>query len=323
MFIAFIPPLLILDMNKDVPPKVSVIIPTYNDENVIHRSIESAINQSYTNIEIIVVDDGSADNTISVIKEYKEEINLLRHKENLGGSAARNSGICEASGDYLAFLDADDEWKREKLETQINYMLNRGFDISYTPVIHKRNESHSRLRKMFSNLLLQDDNQSKGPEGGSELIPKILNMEFDLGGSSTLVVSSDIVYKVGGFDPEFPRHQDWEFLIRLLKESQIGFLDEYLVIKYNTGSPPADKVADAKRLLFEKFSDEIREHTDKGVPIRKTHRFHLAKIYLSEGKFRKSYNYIELSDLCYERIIELTWLSYNGFINYWSRRDSI
>ena len=308
-------------MNGNTPPKASVIIPAYNDGHVIHRSIESAINQSYTNVEIIVIDDGSTDDTRSVVKQY-EEVNLLCHKENLGGSAARNSGIREASGDYLAFLDADDEWKREKLETQIDYMLNREFDISYTPVIHKRSESPSRLRKMFSNLLFQDDNQSKSLEGGSELIPKVLNMEFDLGGSSTLVVSSDIVNEVGGFDPEFPRHQDWEFLIRLLKKSQIGFLDEPLVIKYDTGSPPADKVADAKKLLFEKFSDEIREHTDKGVPIRKTHRFHLAKIYLSEGRFRKSYNYIELSDLSYERVIKLTWLSYNGFANYWSRRGS-
>jgi glycosyltransferase involved in cell wall biosynthesis len=114
-------------------PKVSVIIPVYNGEKFIKDSINSVLNQEYDNWECIVVDDGSTDGTASIIKEYEQIIYL--HQGNAGVAAARNLGIKKASGEYLAFLDADDVWSANKLLIQINYM-EANPDVGYSFTKH-------------------------------------------------------------------------------------------------------------------------------------------------------------------------------------------
>jgi glycosyltransferase involved in cell wall biosynthesis len=112
-------------------PKVSVIIPVYNGENHLDDSINSVLNQHYDNWECIVVDDGSTDGSASVIQKYEQVIYL--RQENAGVAAARNLGIEKSSGDYLAFLDADDIWDPGKLALQIRYMeTNRDVGYSFT-----------------------------------------------------------------------------------------------------------------------------------------------------------------------------------------------
>ena len=114
-------------------PKVSVIIPVYNGEKFIKDSINSVLNQEYDNWECIVVDDGSTDGTASIIKEHEQIIYL--HQGNAGVAAARNLGIKKASGEYLAFLDADDVWSANKLLIQINYM-EANPDVGYSFTKH-------------------------------------------------------------------------------------------------------------------------------------------------------------------------------------------
>ena len=104
---------------------VSVIIPTYNREKLVSRSIQSVLDQTYQDYEIIVVDDASIDNTEKVVKSFNDvRIRFLRSNLNKGGSAARNMGIIAANGEYIAFLDSDDEWLPEKLEKQISILKN-------------------------------------------------------------------------------------------------------------------------------------------------------------------------------------------------------
>ena len=98
--------------------KISVIIPTYNRGNMIERAVRSVLNQTYNNIEVIVVDDGSTDNTEEVIKDIKDTSVIYIKEANAGACVARNKGIDVSSGDYIAFLDSDDEWFPEKLEIQ-------------------------------------------------------------------------------------------------------------------------------------------------------------------------------------------------------------
>lgn len=101
-------------------PKVSVIIPTYNRAHLIGRAIKSVLNQTYKDFEIIIVDDGSTDKTEEVVKDFKDErVRYIRREKNKGGSAARNTGIKAARGEYIAFQDSDDEWLPEKLEKQM------------------------------------------------------------------------------------------------------------------------------------------------------------------------------------------------------------
>lgn len=115
---------------------VSVIIPSYNSARTILRAIDSVINQSYRNLEIIIVDDGSTDNTKEIINEYiKSSIIKYYFQENQGPSIARNNGVGFASGEYIAFLDADDEWHIKKLEIQMKILKEKNLNFlgsSYT-----------------------------------------------------------------------------------------------------------------------------------------------------------------------------------------------
>lgn len=109
-------------MKENKKFKVSIIIPSYNSERYIFETINSVIQQTYLNKEIILVDDGSTDNTIDIVKSTGETI-LIFHQSNSGPSAARNLGVREASGDFVAFLDSDDIWESTKLEDQVDYLI--------------------------------------------------------------------------------------------------------------------------------------------------------------------------------------------------------
>lgn len=116
-------------------PLVSIISPTYNDENTIEETIKSVLNQSYKNWEMLIVDDCSTDKTPDIVKKYQEKdkrIKLYRLDKNSGASVARNKAIEEAKGKYIAFLDCDDIWFNKKLEKQINYMEKNNYYFTYT-----------------------------------------------------------------------------------------------------------------------------------------------------------------------------------------------
>jgi len=100
-------------------PSISVIIPVYNRENLVTSCIESILKQTYEHREIIVVDDGSTDNTLNVVKQYQNDIKII-HIKNGGSSAARNAGLNHASGDYIAYIDSDDTWHPDKLSIFMN-----------------------------------------------------------------------------------------------------------------------------------------------------------------------------------------------------------
>lgn len=108
--------------------KVSIIIPMYNEEKYIKECLESVINQTYKNLEIIVVDDKSKDNSVKEVKKIKDErIKIIKLKENGGVANARNAGVEKATGDYLCFLDSDDFWENDKIEKQIKFIKGKAF----------------------------------------------------------------------------------------------------------------------------------------------------------------------------------------------------
>ena len=111
-------------------PLISVIIPNYNNAKYIVEAINSVIQQDYENFEIIVVDDGSTDNSVKVIENIKFPVTLIK-SENYGAGSARNIGILASNGDYIALLDSDDIWQKEKLSSQMKLMLNKKLDLVY------------------------------------------------------------------------------------------------------------------------------------------------------------------------------------------------
>ncbi|WP_335920953.1 glycosyltransferase family 2 protein [Shewanella algae] len=116
-------------------PLVSIIMPSYNAEKTIAQSIESVLQQSYTNWELLITDDNSSDNTVSILNEYvakNSRIKLFKNAQNLGAGGSRNRSIKEAKGRYIAFLDSDDLWLEHKLAVQIDYMQKNNTALSYT-----------------------------------------------------------------------------------------------------------------------------------------------------------------------------------------------
>lgn len=123
--------------------KVSVIIPVYNSSKYIKECLDSVIKQTYKNLEIIIVDDNSTDNSIEIIKSYNDKrIKIIESKENVGAAESRNKGIDAATGDYLCFIDSDDFWKLNKIEKQVRFINNKEFiyaGYSY----YKKGRTHS------------------------------------------------------------------------------------------------------------------------------------------------------------------------------------
>lgn len=233
-------------------PLVSVIIPTYGRSHLLRHAIESVLDQTYDNVEIIVVDDNDSTSehrvhTEKSLQDYlkNNQITYLKHEKNAGGAAARNTGIKAAHGQYVALLDDDDEWFPQKLEKQITYFegLESNVGVIYCSYILET---------------IDGDKEFIRTEKG-DLTKELLMLEFDPGASSTLVFRKDVLEKIGYFDENFARHQDLEVLIRLCRNYQIDVCQDVLLKINGHNFPSAAKSVEVKKLLFSTFEKEIYE----------------------------------------------------------------
>jgi glycosyltransferase involved in cell wall biosynthesis len=275
---------------------VSVVLPTYNRAESTKKAIESVLSQTHEELELLVIDDASCDNTAETVLEYSDSrVQLYQHSTNKGGSAARNTGIRNADGDFIAFIDSDDTWKQSKLQMQLKSYYSFSQDVIgvYCAVVNRPAPTSSDFRKLLraidslfnTETHNQDQSTNRTDTDAYLSIEQILSLEANIGGSSTLFFESDSVKKIGGFDPRFERHQDWEFLIRILQTGKIRYIDEPLVEKVGGGNADAETVERAKQLYFKKFSELIAEIERNGTPVRGRHYNHLARTYLRDGQW--------------------------------------
>jgi len=236
-------------------PTVSVIIPTYNRAHLIGRAIQSILNQTYQDFEVIVVDDGSIDSTEEVIKEFQEHdkrIKYIRHEKNRGGAAARNTGIKVARGEYIAFQDSDDEWLPEKLERQMDIFqdLSKEIAVVYTDVF-----------KIERGKIFYEKGPSIMPEEGA-----ICKRHIDLRVKGIFLQSSVIRRKslniVGMLDENLRRYHDLDLFIRLAKKYSFYHINEPLVRYYykcSIDNIASNEPARIKALtyLLEKYKEEF------------------------------------------------------------------
>lgn len=197
-------------------PLVSVIIPTFNRANVVGRAVTSVLKQDFKDLECIVVDDGSTDETDSVLHEFSGRIKVIK-TENRGVSASRNTGAEFAEGSFLAFLDSDDEWKKEKLSRQLQYMDEGGFKISQTDEIWVRNGK-------FVNK------SNKYIRHGGNIFYRCL--EVCAVTPSSVVMEKELFFDYGGFNESLPVCEDYDLWLRMSLKERFGLLDEPLIIKY-------------------------------------------------------------------------------------------
>lgn len=197
--------------------KISVIIPTYNRKFFLKRSVDSVLKQTLKPYEIIIIDDGSSDGTSSMIKESYPAVNLIR-QENKGVSAARNNGIRSSSGDWICFLDSDDEWKKNKLKNQeLALTQNTNYLFCHS------NEEWIRNGKKINQ-------KKKHKKYGGDIFKKCLDM-------CRISPSSVMIYKkvfdnIGFFNEDLIVCEDYELWLRICAHYKVLFVDEPLIIKY-------------------------------------------------------------------------------------------
>jgi glycosyltransferase involved in cell wall biosynthesis len=277
-------------------PEVSVVIPVYNHGDTVERAIDSALAQTLRDIEVIVVDDASTDDTQTVLDRIGDpRVTCLRHDSNRGGSAARNTGIDHATGEYIALLDADDEWRPQKLEQQCAELRSRSAEWVGAYCDFRQTRSN-RLVELVDNAV----RRPTGLEGDDVLINGILLRRFAHGGSSTLFVERAAVEAIDGFDASFQRHQDLEFLLRLLQRGKLAFVDETLVYKHDSGYPDAETVREAHERFTETFADLIAER-GYDERIERLQRFHWSKQQFREGRFREGLRSLRGSECPHHR----------------------
>lgn len=291
---------------------ISVIIPTYGRPKELPRAIESVLTQTYDNLELIVVNDGSESNIETIVKEYGDSrIRYFEHETNRGGAAARNTGIMKACGELIAFLDDDDEWLPKKLEKQVRCLESKNSDWVgvYCDLEFIRD---SMIKRFFDGFFPR----FSGREGGKELIEYVLKRTDGIPGTaSALIIETDIAREIGGFDENFDRLQDWEFIIRVLTRGKLACVNEKLVRKHDTGHISAESLKENEQRFANKFSVIINENRDN-VDFTGIQNFTLAKAYYREGDFSTGTTYLEGATMySHRQRAALVWSILSGIKN--------
>jgi len=196
--------------------QVSIIIPTFNRGYCLAESIRSVLQQSFTDFELIVVDDGSTDDTLDVVRQFSL-VQLLRLEDNRGVSFARNKGMRLARGEFLAFLDSDDLWEKDKLKAQMNWLESQpGCRVVYTDEIWIRNgvkvNPMKKHRKYSGDIFRQC-------------------LPLCIVSPSSVLLRTEVVSEIGEFDEAMPVCEDYDLWLRIAKRHPFHFIKEKLIVK--------------------------------------------------------------------------------------------
>ena len=215
-----------MSYNKAIE-EISVIIPTYNRCDLLKRAINSVIKQTITPKEIIIVDNGSTDQTYQMVSSLFPEINYFIEKKR-GVSAARNKGILESKSKWIAFLDSDDAWKPTKLEKQMEFSI---FNQDKYRIIHT-DETWYRNKKFLNQL-------KKHKKSGGNIFKN--SLQLCCISPSSVVLKKQIFDDYGLFDENLEVCEDYDMWIRITAKEEVGFLDSPLVLKYGGHSDQLSK----------------------------------------------------------------------------------
>ncbi|MFJ7927804.1 glycosyltransferase family 2 protein [Peribacillus sp. NPDC096448] len=274
--------------------KVSVVIPTYKRPVFLERAIDSVLSQDYADLEIIVVDD-NGQGTIEQIETYKKikryiklgNFKYIAHEINLNGSCARNTGIKNSSGNYICFLDDDDQFEPSKIRNQVKLLENQdeNWGACYS--------GHTRIYPTGAKFI-------HVPKHRGDLYFEILASKIDHCAGSTLMIKSEVINKVGYFDESFLRHQDIEFILRISRNYKIEVEKESLVNIYmhsdSNRSKNAEQFEVRKKYFLEKFNNAIEIlPKNKKKYIFYTHNIDIAKQFFKQKNIKKGLWYVKAS----------------------------
>jgi glycosyltransferase involved in cell wall biosynthesis len=287
------PPQTFENMNQN--PLISVVIPALNREKSITYCLNSVLAQTYENIEVIVVDDCSTDSTVAVVKSCTDpRIRCIVLERNAGAQAARNRGIKEATGDWIAFQDSDDEWMPGRLWKTLNCAQSRKVKVVYCDGLVNRGRGHGlvklSLRKLdghvYSDLLIAPGPLYQG-----------------------LLVKIECFEKIGYLDENILAHQEWDTSIMLAKYFEFGFVDEPLFIWHNDGH---DSISSDSRKNCVGYAQIVLKHMSEIIAVTSNavlsqHFENMALRYHSIGDYESSSIYFkEAASLSYSRLRKWT-----------------
>lgn len=264
-------------------PAVSVIIATYNRAYIISRAINSILDQTFQNFELIIVDDGSIDSTNELITKLMKKdsrIKYIKNKKNLGQPKSRNEGIKIAQGEYIGFLDDDDEWLPHKLEKQINKFQsvpeNVGLIYCGLRYIHEN--------KNMPKIII--------PKLRGNLFTNILKENFF--GSSTPLIKKECFNKSGFFDGNFLSGEDWDMWIKISKNYEIDCVPEALTLYHVHGNQMSANFRDTIE-GFEKILEKHSADIHKYPSVYSAHLFRLGIFHCLNGDFKCGQKYFSKS----------------------------
>ncbi len=233
---------------------ISVVLPTFNREKLIARSISSILNQTYKNFELIVVDDGSTDNTEQVVRAIHDPRIIYIKNEHRGGAAARNTGIQAARGAYIAFQDSDDEWFPSKLEKQLDVFMSAANTIG---VVYT---GFWKLMKDGKKVYFPPEN-IKQKEG--DLYAELLWGNFIT--NQAAMVRKECFERVGGYDESLPGMHEWDLWLRMATRYEFAYIAEPLVQTYFTQdsiTAHSEWRLQGREIIFGKHREEFKKYPD-------------------------------------------------------------
>ena len=262
-------------------PIISVIIPTYNRAYLIGKAIKSVLNQTYQDFEIIVIDDGSTDNTKETVKSFNNfKIRYICHTNNQGVSVARNTGIRASRGKYIALLDSDDEWLPEKLDKQIKVFKSEFPEVGV----------------VYSNVLYIDEsgknmNKLRNPKKVEGYIYEDLLGGNYVGTPSTLLIKKECFNQVGLFDDLLNAENDWDMWIRIAKYYRFALIKIPLV-KYRFHSNRISNNPELKIIMANRILVKYANVLEKRRGVHSKHYFNIGNRFYHMGKMKEGQRYL-------------------------------
>lgn len=258
---------------------VTVIVPTKNRLAVLKRAIESVKKQTWKNIEIIIIDEASTDGTkdyLSALQQTDPFVEVIFNTQSIGAAQARNLGIDLAKGEFIAFIDDDDEWMPEKTKKQIDFLnLNKEY-VAVTSdflIVHDK----GKLGTKTKHIPLTIDDQ------------ELLCYNF-LGGASMCLARTSALKQIEGFNPSLPSCQDWDLWLKLFFVGKIGVLNEPLVRYYSHNedriSSKLISVYEGRKSIYFLYRNLMTAYTLK----RNISGIFFIKILMRKGGFLKKMN---------------------------------
>jgi len=258
--------------------KVSVILPTYNRPFFVAAAIQSVLNQSLQDFELIVVDDASMDSTREIVNQFKDKrIKYIRHEINKGEAASRNTGILNSTGEYIALLDDDDEWFPDKLKVQVDCLQKRYDDVGciYCGLIFVHRTDNRILRQIVPN---------KKGNIYKEMVSKNV-----IDSPSSVVIKRQCFEKVGLFDEDLPYFVDYDFFLRVSKFFSFDYIERPLLIYYVHEGQLSNDVDVIKKGL-EALQKKYSQANGFGISFQKIYSrfyFQMAFLYCERNDFTK------------------------------------